>query len=189
MVTFEIMNIVQVQQIQARRQGGFEGFRSNPPLAPKDFIYTAIVHFKCRTSPLVSLLLRITAVQASLIVVSRSHTPFRKRGKGSGNFFYSSLLRHSTVLDQSQRTIQSHECCYHNFSRKLQGVNQLGNHKHLLCDFVSLIKTNYAVLAQVIPTLSIPTSSIPIWSMLTKRELTKWELTKWEVDEVGRFTI
>ena len=26
------------------------------------------------------------------IIVSRSHTPFRKRGKGSGNFFYSSLL-------------------------------------------------------------------------------------------------
>ena len=27
--------------------------------------------------------------------VSRGHTPFHKRGKGSGNFFYSSLLRRS----------------------------------------------------------------------------------------------
>ena len=26
-------------------------------------------------------------------LVSRGHTPFRKRRKGSGNFFYSSLLR------------------------------------------------------------------------------------------------
>ena len=26
------------------------------------------------------------------MLVSRGHTPFRKRGKGSGNFFYSSLL-------------------------------------------------------------------------------------------------
>ena len=82
MVTFEIMNIVQVQQIQARRQGGFEGFRSNPPLAPKDFIYTAIVHFKCRTSPLVSLLLRITAVQASLIVVSVATPHSAREGRG-----------------------------------------------------------------------------------------------------------
>ena len=32
--------------VQACRQGGFEGVRSNPP---KDFIYTAIVHFKCPT--------------------------------------------------------------------------------------------------------------------------------------------
>ena len=37
--------------IQARRQGGFEGVRANPPFwPPEDFIYTAlIVHFKCPT--------------------------------------------------------------------------------------------------------------------------------------------
>ena len=29
---------------------------------------------------------------ASFLLVSRGHTPFRKRGKGSGNFRYSSLL-------------------------------------------------------------------------------------------------
>ena len=55
-------------------RGGSRGFAQTPLLAPKDFIYTAIVHFKCRTGPLVSLLLRITAVQASLVVVSRGHT-------------------------------------------------------------------------------------------------------------------
>ena len=37
MVTFEIMNIVQVQQIQARRQGGFEGVSLEPPFGPKRF--------------------------------------------------------------------------------------------------------------------------------------------------------
>ena len=31
-------------------------------------------------------------VAARLGLVSRGHTPFRKRGKGSGNFCYSSLL-------------------------------------------------------------------------------------------------
>ena len=37
--------------IQARRQGGFEGVRSNPPFWPlKDFLYIALtVHFKCPT--------------------------------------------------------------------------------------------------------------------------------------------
>ena len=39
-------------------------------------------------------------------LVSRGHTPFRKRRKGSGNFFYSSLLRCSIQWwDQSQRSI------------------------------------------------------------------------------------
>ena len=54
--------------VQARRQGGFEGVRSNPP---KDFIYTAIVHFKCPTGTLVLLLLRITAIQATLVAAMR----------------------------------------------------------------------------------------------------------------------
>jgi len=35
-------------------------------------MYTAIVHFKCPTSPLVSLLLRITALQASLVAAMRA---------------------------------------------------------------------------------------------------------------------
>ena len=47
------------------------------------------------------------------------------------------------MQDQSQRSILSHECCYHNFSRKLQGVNEVGNHKQLLLSVFS----NYAVLA------------------------------------------
>ena len=67
------------KQSQARRRGGGGGgggVRGGSPLEPpfwppKDFIYTAIVHFKCPTGPLVSLLLRITAVQASLVAVMR----------------------------------------------------------------------------------------------------------------------
>ena len=47
-----------------RGGGGFEGVRSNPSFGPQK---TAIVHFKCPTGPLVSLLLRITTVQASLV--------------------------------------------------------------------------------------------------------------------------
>ena len=49
------------------RGGGSRGLLEPPFWPPKDFIYTAIVHFKCPTGPLVSLLLRITAVQASLV--------------------------------------------------------------------------------------------------------------------------
>ena len=60
--------------VQAHRQGG-GGSRASlePPFwPPKEFIYTAIVHFKCPTGPLVvSLLLRITAVQASLVAALR----------------------------------------------------------------------------------------------------------------------
>ena len=60
---------------------------------------------------------RIWAPFSSL--VSHGHTPFCKRGKGSGIFFYSSLLPwHCGVRDQSQRSILSHVCCYHNFNRK-----------------------------------------------------------------------
>ena len=50
------------------------------------------------------------------------------------------------MRDQSQRSILSHGCCYHNFNRKLQGVNQLGNHKQLLCQSS---RTNYVALAIV----------------------------------------
>ena len=47
------------------------------------------------------------------------HTSFCKRGKDSGNFFYSSLFCRSVQCrDQSQRSILSHT--YHNFNRKLQ---------------------------------------------------------------------
>ena len=38
-----------------------------------------------------------------------------------------------TVRDQPQCSILSHECCYHNFNRKLQVWNKLWNHKQLLC--------------------------------------------------------
>ena len=45
-------------------------------------------------------------IRPMCMLVSRGHTPFCKRGKGSGNFFYSSLLprtvecgtNHSAVL-------------------------------------------------------------------------------------------
>ena len=54
--------------------------------------------------------------------------PVPQEREGSGNFRYSSLLPRAALWSavQSQRTILSHECCY-------QGVNQLGNHKQLLC--------------------------------------------------------
>ena len=68
-------------------------------------------------------------------------TLFNKRGKGSGDFFYSSLLHCSVQWrDQSQRSILSHMCCYHNFSRKLLCVNSC----ETTCDcgcFVGLSKT------------------------------------------------
>ena len=70
-----------------------------------------------------------STAHAWFVLVSRGHTPFRKRGKGLVQFV-SPLC---TVRDQSQRSILSHKCCYHNFDRKLKGVNQLGNHKQLLC--------------------------------------------------------
>ena len=57
-------------------------------------------------------------------LVSRGHTPFRKRGKGSGNF-YSSLLPCTVECGTNHSAVLSHKCCYHNFNRKLQGVNQL----------------------------------------------------------------
>ena len=80
-------------------------------------------------------------------IVAHGHTPFCKRGKGFGNFFYSSLLWCSVQCwDQSQRSILSHECCYHNFIRKLQGVNQLWDHKQLLRQS---FRDNYAALALV----------------------------------------
>ena len=59
------------KHVQARRQGGFEGFARTPFWPPKDSIYTAMVHFKCPTGSLVSLLLRITAVQGSLVAATR----------------------------------------------------------------------------------------------------------------------
>ena len=57
---------------QARRQGGFEGVRSNPPFdLPKDFIYTSKLYILLSilpfdSSPLALLLLRITAVHESV---------------------------------------------------------------------------------------------------------------------------
>ena len=52
-------------------RGGSRGSLEPPFWPPKDYIYTAIVHFKFPTGPPVSLLLRITAVQASLVACTR----------------------------------------------------------------------------------------------------------------------
>ena len=53
-------------------RGGSRGFARTPCWPPKHFIYTTIVQFKCPTGPLVvSLILRITAVQPSLVAAMR----------------------------------------------------------------------------------------------------------------------
>ena len=57
--------------------------------------------------------------QPSQRIVSRGH-PIPQEGQESSNF-----VMFCTVRDQSQHSILSHECCYHNFKRKSQGVNQL----------------------------------------------------------------
>ena len=69
-----------------------------------------------------------------LCLVSRGHTPFHKRLVNSVIAVCCPRPALWSAV-QSQRTILSHECCYHNFNRKLQGVNQLGNHKQLLCQY------------------------------------------------------
>ena len=51
----------------ARRQGGFEGVQANPPFGLQKIVYTAL---NCVTTALVSLQLRITAVQTSLVVAT-----------------------------------------------------------------------------------------------------------------------
>ena len=79
------------------------------------------------------------------LIVSRDHTPFRNgEGRGLVTSFTAVCCAALYSAGQSQRCILSHECCYHNFDRKLQGVNQLGNHKQLLCQSS---QTNYAALA------------------------------------------
>ena len=70
---FEKGGPTRVLNSQARRQGGFEGVRANPPFcAPKDFIYTSKLHILSilpfESGPLVSLLLRITT--ASLVAAT-----------------------------------------------------------------------------------------------------------------------
>ena len=54
---------------QARRQGGFEGVRSNPPFGLQKHRLT--VHFKCvlpfKSGPLALMLLRITTIQTNLV--------------------------------------------------------------------------------------------------------------------------
>ena len=50
---------------QARRQGGFEGVRANPPFGLQIIVYTAL---NCVTTALVSLQLR--TVQTSLVVAT-----------------------------------------------------------------------------------------------------------------------
>ena len=42
------------------------------------------------------------------VLVSRGHTPFCKRGKGSGNFFYSSLLHRSVQCVTNHSTVFCH---------------------------------------------------------------------------------
>ena len=41
-------------------------------------------------------------------LVSRGHTPFRKRGKGSGNFFYSSLLPRTVECGTNHNAVFCH---------------------------------------------------------------------------------
>ena len=58
-----------------RGGGGFEGVRSNPPFCLQKILYTPPVHFKSpmfESGPLVSLLLRITTVQTSLVAAMRA---------------------------------------------------------------------------------------------------------------------
>ena len=54
---------------QARRQGGFEGVRANPPFDLQNILYELLILsiLLFESGPLVSLLLRITAVQTSLV--------------------------------------------------------------------------------------------------------------------------
>ena len=55
---------------QARRQGGFEGVRSNSPFDLQTILYTLLYILSVLTfesGPLISLLLRITVVQTSLV--------------------------------------------------------------------------------------------------------------------------
>ena len=54
--------------VQARRQGGFEGVRANPPFDLQKILYTSILPFE--GVPLVSLLLRNTAVQMSPVAAT-----------------------------------------------------------------------------------------------------------------------
>ena len=56
--------------------------------------------------------------------ISLGHTPFCKRGKGG-------LV--TALMQFAQRSILSHEWHYHNINKKVQHVNQLWNHKQLLC--------------------------------------------------------
>ena len=48
---------------------------------------------------------RLKLNHSVLMVVSHSHTTFRKRGKGSGNFFYSSLLYCSVQCVTNQSAV------------------------------------------------------------------------------------
>ena len=72
LLTCTCMRVGKSRPPQARRQGGFEGFTRTPLLAPKRFYIHCYSTFKCPTGPLVvSLLLRITTVQASLVAAMR----------------------------------------------------------------------------------------------------------------------
>ena len=83
-----------------------------------------------------------------LTLVSCGHTPFCKRGKGGLVTALMQFAQRSagpiigwsqrsagpiTAQDQSQCSILSHEWHYHNIIKKVQHVNQLWNHKQLLC--------------------------------------------------------
>ena len=76
---------------------------------------------------------------------------------------YAKLSSNEQLLHQS--TWLSHECCYHSFNRKLQGVNQLWNHKQLLRQS-SL--DNYAALAlaqwEMVPVRYRPNAASGGWS-------------------------
>ena len=81
-----------------------------------------------------------------LILVSCGHTPFRKRGKGSGNFFYSSLFRRSVQCGTNHSALFCHMsvviCLYIVMSvQHMSGIFpvQLGTTVIMILSYESLI--------------------------------------------------
>ena len=83
--------------------------------------------------------IKALAVRAWNLVL-HGHTPFHKRGKGSGNFLYGSLLHHTAQCGTNHSAVLSHECWYHNFNRKWSNCEPW----QLLC---RPLQNNYAALA------------------------------------------
>ena len=52
--------------------------------------------------------LLVFGVDVQTILVSRGHTPFRKRGKGSGNLFYSGLFSRTVECGTNHSAVFCH---------------------------------------------------------------------------------